>query len=50
MAGSRTGRQPPSSPTPALRMTIGDKSIEIVADKEQQDQLVAEFIAALQQD
>jgi len=39
-----------SSPTPALRMTIGDKSIEIVADKEQQDQLVAEFIAALQRD
>jgi hypothetical protein len=39
-----------SSPTPSLRMTIGDKSIEIVADKEQQDQLVAEFIAALKED
>ena len=28
-------------------MTIGDKSITVVADKKQQDELVAAFIAAL---
>jgi hypothetical protein len=29
-------------------MTIGENTIEIVADKEQQEALVAEFIAAVQ--
>jgi len=38
-----------SPDTPPLRMTIGDKSIEIVPDKEQQDALVRHFVASLQQ-
>ena len=38
----------PSAPTPTLKMTIGDNTIEIVADKDQQEALVAEFIAAVQ--
>lgn len=33
--------------TPPLQMTIGDKSITVSADQEQQDALVAAFIAAL---
>ena len=36
-----------SSSTPPLQMTIGDKSITVVADKEQQEELVAAFVAAL---
>lgn len=36
-----------SPSTPPLQMTIGDKSITVVADEEQQDELVAAFIAAL---
>lgn len=36
-----------SPSTPALQMSIGDKSITIVADKEQQDALVAAFLAAV---
>ena len=36
-----------SSSTPPLQMTIGDKSIVVRADKEQQDELVAAFIAAV---
>ena len=35
------------SSTPPLQMTIGDKSITVVADKEQQDALVAAFVASL---
>lgn len=38
-----------SPATPPLKMTIGDKSIEIVPDKEQQDALVRQFVASLQQ-
>jgi hypothetical protein len=38
------GRSPS---TPPLQMTIGDKSITVVADKKQQDALVAAFVAAL---
>jgi len=37
-----------SSSTPPLQMTIGDRSITVVADREQQDALVAAFVAALQ--
>lgn len=33
--------------TPALQMTIGDRSITVVPDKEQQDALVAAFVAAV---
>jgi hypothetical protein len=33
--------------TPPLQMTIGDRSITVVADKQQQDELVAAFVAAL---
>ena len=33
--------------TPPLQMSIGDKSITVVADKKQQDVLVAAFVAAL---
>ncbi len=33
--------------SPPLQMTIGDKSITIVPDKEQQDALVAAFVSAL---
>lgn len=33
--------------TPPLQMTIGDKSITVVADKEQQEELVAAFVEAL---
>jgi hypothetical protein len=33
--------------TPPLQMTIGDKSITVVPDKEQQDALVAAFVAAV---
>jgi hypothetical protein len=33
--------------TPPLQMSIGDKSITVVADKKQQDELVAAFVAAL---
>ena len=36
-----------SGSAPPLQMTIGDKSITIGADKEQQDALVAAFVAAL---
>jgi|KBSMisStaDraftv2_1062788.scaffolds.fasta_scaffold209668_1 hypothetical protein len=36
-----------SSSTPPLQMTIGDKSITVVADKKQQDALVAAYVAAL---
>jgi hypothetical protein len=36
-----------ASSTPPLQMTIGDKSIVVRADKEQQDELVAAFIAAV---
>ena len=36
-----------SSSTPPLQMSIGDKSITVVADKQQQEELVAAFIAAL---
>jgi hypothetical protein len=36
-----------SASTPPLQMTIGDKSITVVADKEQQDALVAAFVASL---
>jgi len=36
-----------SASAPPLQMTIGDQSITVVADKEQQDALVAAFIAAL---
>lgn len=32
---------------PPLQMTVGDQSITVVADKEQQDALVAAFIEAL---
>ena len=35
------------SSAPPLQMTIGDRSITVTADKEQQDALVAAFIAAL---
>jgi hypothetical protein len=38
-------RRPGSAPP--LQMTIGDRSITVVADKEQQDALVAAFIEAL---
>lgn len=36
-----------SPSTPPLQMSIGDKSITVVADKKQQDDLVAAFVAAL---
>ncbi len=36
-----------SSSTPPLQMTIGDKSITVLADEEQQEELVAAFVAAL---
>src|SRR5215204_1558114 len=36
-----------SGSTPPLQMTIGDKSITVSADKKQQDELVAAFVAAL---
>lgn len=36
------------STAPPLQLSIGDKSITVVADKEQQDQLVSAFIAALE--
>ena len=36
-----------SPSTPPLQMSIGDKSITVVADKQQQDALVAAFVAAL---
>jgi hypothetical protein len=36
-----------SASTPPLQMSIGDKSIVVKADKKQQDELVAAFIAAL---
>ena len=36
-----------SPSTPPLQMTIGDKSITVVADKEQQEELVAAFVEAL---
>ena len=36
-----------SPSTPPLQMSIGDKSITVVADKKQQDELVAAFVAAL---
>jgi hypothetical protein len=38
-------RRSPS--TPPLQMSIGDKSITVVADKKQQEELVAAFLAAL---
>ncbi|MGZ5403716.1 MAG: effector-associated constant component EACC1 [Nocardioides sp.] len=36
-----------SPSTPPLQMSIGDKTITVVADKKQQDELVAAFVAAL---
>ena len=39
-----------SPSTPPLQMSIGDKSITVVADKKQQDALVAAFVAALATD
>ena len=45
---SRKAADPSATPA-ALKLTIGDNSIEIVADREQQQALVAEFIAAVQQ-
>jgi hypothetical protein len=36
-----------SPSTPPLQMSIGDKSITVVADKRQQEALVAAFLAAL---
>ncbi|MGZ5398741.1 MAG: effector-associated constant component EACC1 [Nocardioides sp.] len=36
-----------SPSTPPLQMSIGDKTITVVANKEQQDELVAAFVAAL---
>lgn len=36
-----------SSSTPPLQMSIGDKSITVVANEEQRDELVAAFVAAL---
>lgn len=42
--GWLAGRSPS---TPPLQMSIGDKSITVVADEEQQEELVAAFIAAL---
>jgi hypothetical protein len=36
-----------SASTPPLQMSIGDKSITVKADKKQQDELVAAFVAAL---
>ena len=36
-----------SPSTPPLQISIGDKSITVMADKKQQDELVAAFIAAL---
>ena len=36
-----------SSSTPPLQMTIGDKSIVVTVDRQQQDELIAAFIAAL---
>jgi hypothetical protein len=36
-----------SPSTPPLQMSIGDKSITVVADKKQQEELVAAFLAAL---
>ena len=36
-----------SPATPPLQMSIGDKTITVVANKEQQDELVAAFVAAL---
>ena len=36
-----------SASTPPLHMSVGDKSIIVKADKKQQDELVAAFIAAL---
>jgi hypothetical protein len=36
-----------SPATPPLQMSIGDKSIIVVADKKQQDMLIAAFVAAL---
>jgi hypothetical protein len=33
--------------TPPLQMSIGDKSITVVADKKQQEELVSAFVAAL---
>jgi hypothetical protein len=36
-----------SPSTPPLQMSIGDKTITVVADREQQEVLVAAFVAAL---
>jgi hypothetical protein len=36
-----------SPSTPPLQMSIGDKSITVSADKKQQEELVAAFVAAL---
>jgi hypothetical protein len=36
-----------SPSTPPLQMTIGDKSITVVADEKQREELVAAFLAAL---
>jgi hypothetical protein len=41
-------RRTQAAPDTTLKMTIGDNSIEISANAEQQEQLVAEFIAAVQ--
>ena len=36
-----------SSSTPPLQMSVGDKSITVVANEEQRDELIAAFVAAL---
>lgn len=36
-----------SSSTPPLQMSVGDKTITVVASEEQQEELVAAFVAAL---
>jgi hypothetical protein len=41
-------RRAETAPATTLKMTIGDKSIEITADEEQQERLIAEFIAAVE--
>ena len=37
----------PDAPPVSLKMTIGDKSLEIVADQEQQDRLIKVFVDEL---
>lgn len=42
-------RSTTSGPAPVLKMTIGDKSIEITADEAQREALFEEFLAAVRQ-